>query len=170
MVFILCALIVASAVAWAGWTVAHQVAGRQREGDRRISLLALFAPGKAAAAEDPRALLIWQPLAITARALYPEDFAALDRASGAAFPFSPDHCQDAHSTWTTEWLSWERNHDGEFKLRAALLAQELGAGSGTPEGRARLDALERERLDSYQRRYEEYQRVARGLQALLQRV
>jgi hypothetical protein len=32
--------------------------------------------------------------------------------------------------------------------------------------RARLDAVEREKLETYQRRYEEYVRVAKALQAL----
>jgi hypothetical protein len=32
--------------------------------------------------------------------------------------------------------------------------------------RAKLDAVEREKLDSYQRRYEEYVRIAKALQAL----
>jgi hypothetical protein len=32
--------------------------------------------------------------------------------------------------------------------------------------RARVDAVEREKLDAYQRRYQEYVQVARALQAL----
>jgi hypothetical protein len=32
--------------------------------------------------------------------------------------------------------------------------------------RAKVDAIEREKLDAYQRRYEEYVRVAKALQAL----
>ena len=32
---------------------------------------------------------------------------------------------------------------------------------------ARLDAIEREKLETYQRRYEEYIRVARALQAFI---
>ncbi len=51
-------------------------------------LLALFAPGVAAVAEEPRALLAWQPLAVTARKIFPAEFAALDRAAGGTFPFS----------------------------------------------------------------------------------
>ncbi len=47
-----------------------------------------------------------------------------------------------------------------------LLEQELGDRLTTPAGRARMDAIERDKLDRYQRRYEEYTRIARGLQAL----
>ncbi|HUK36257.1 MAG TPA: hypothetical protein VLV86_20210, partial [Vicinamibacterales bacterium] len=72
----------------------------------------------------------------------------------------------AHSTWTAEWLAWERSHDGVFKLKA-LEAQETLQGSAESEvGRAKLQAIEREKLDLYQRRYEEYVRVGRALQAL----
>ena len=129
----------------------------------------MFAPGIVSAAADPRALLAWQRLAITARTLFPEDFAALDGAAGAAFPFSVEQIQQAHARWTADWLSWERAHDADSKLRAALLADELGERAATPHGRLRLDALEREKLDRYQQRYEEYTRIARALQALLPR-
>lgn len=167
MIPILSALIVAGAVAWTGWRVARQVAARRDANDRPLQLMALFAPGLSAAADDPRALLTWQPLAAGARKLYPSDFAALDLASGAQFPFSVDRIQSAHNRWTTDWLAFERSHDGEFKLKALMLQQELGDAAATPHGRARLEAIERERLDRYQRRYEEYTRVARALQALL---
>ena len=36
-------------------------------------------------------------------------------------------------------------------------------------GRARLDAVEQEKLDLYQQHYEEYTRIAKGLQALIRR-
>lgn len=169
MIFLLGALIVAAAVAWAGWLVAARLAVRRTEGNRRLQILSAFAPGVAAAAEDPRALLTWQRLAAIARAEYPEDFAALDRAAGAPFPFSPDQIQTAHNRWTTEWLAWERSHDAEYKRQAAVLQAELAAAEATVAGRARLDAIEHEKLDRYQRRYEEYTRVARALQALIPR-
>ncbi len=169
MIAILCALIVAAAVAWAARLVASRLETRGTEGERRLRIIGTFAPGIAAAAEDPRALAIWQPLAVIARAQYPEDFAVLDRAAGTAFPFSADQIQAAHSRWTAEWLAWERNHDAEYKLKATLLREELGEVGMTPAARARMDAIEHEKLDRYQRRYEEYTRIARSLQALIVR-
>ena len=55
--------------------------GRQERelGDRLIQLMALFAPGIAAAGDDPRAILSWQPLAVMARKLFPEECAELDQ-------------------------------------------------------------------------------------------
>jgi len=79
-----------------------------------LRILATFAPGIAAAAEDPRALLVWQPLASTARAMFPDDFAAIDRAAGATFPFSREQIEAAHARWSTAWLSWEHAHDVEY--------------------------------------------------------
>jgi hypothetical protein len=54
-------------------------------------------------------------------------------------------------------------------MKAAAAQAELLAsgGSGTAAARARVDAVEREKLDLYQRRYGEYVRVAKALQALI---
>ena len=166
MTAILSALVVAGAVAWAGWRVARQLAANG-QAEIPLRMMGLFAPGMAAAADDPRVLLTWQPLAIAARKLSPSAFAVLDQVYGVTFPFSVERIQAAHDRWTTDWLAWERTHDAEFKLRALALQQELGDAAATVHGRARLEAIEREKLDRYQRRYEEYTRVSRGLQALL---
>jgi hypothetical protein len=149
--------------------VRQRLPTRTDERAGELQLLTLFGPAIAAAANDPRALLTWQPVALTARDLFPSAFSALDRAHGARFPFSVDQIQAAHSRWTADWLAWERAHDAEFKLRALMLAHELGDEIASTHGRARADAIEREKLDLYQRRYEEYSRVARALQALLPR-
>src|SRR5437016_5705741 len=115
-------LVVAGVCAAVIWTMgrvlpapqsAREVAAR----GRALQLLTLFAPGVAAAHRDPEALLIWQPLATTARRLFGEEFAALDRASGSTFPFTKDAIQDAHSQWTARWLAWERTHDADYKLK-----------------------------------------------------
>jgi hypothetical protein len=169
LLLLLSAFIVAAAVAWAGWKVATELAVRRDDPAQTARLLALFAPGLAAAAEDPRALLVWQPLATIARTLYPKEFAALDRASGGTFPFSADQIDKAHSRWTADWLAWERSHDGECKLKVATVEHELGDAIDSAYGRARLDAVEREKLDRYQQRYEEYTRVGKGLQLLMRR-
>lgn len=158
----------AGAVLWAAQRVVHALGqSRAAEGeDRQLQLLALFAPAVATASRDARALISWQALAATARKLFPDEFAALDRASGAAFPFSKQQIQDSHAHWTAQWLAWEGAHDAEYRLKAAVIEQEIAASGGSPTSRARLDAVEREKLEAYQRRYEEYIRVAKAMQSL----
>lgn len=169
LVAALAALAVFSAIAL--WVAARVVsaANAQSSRTRLLQLIALFAPGIASAGEDPRALLAWQPLAATARRLFPDEFAALDRASGVTFPFSADQIEAAHARWTAEWLAWERAHDAEYKLKAAVAEEALGAAGDSSVGRARLDAVEREKLERYQRRYEDYTRVSKALRALATR-
>ncbi len=133
---------------------------------RGLAIVQLFAPALAAAQDDPRALLVWQPLARAVRQLYPLESAAIDRAAGSAFPFGRDMMAAAHARWTADWLSWERTHDADYKLKAAVLQDELAAGGDAAVGRARAESLEREKLALYQRRYEEYTRVAKALQTM----
>jgi hypothetical protein len=135
---------------------------------RALTIMNLFAPAIAAARSDPRALLAWQPLARTARQLWPDDFALLDRTSGSTFPFSAETVQAAHAQWTADWLAWECMHDAEYKMKAAEAEHELAASGGAPFVRAKLDAVEREKLDRYQRRYQEYVQVGKALQSLMQ--
>lgn len=158
-----------AAAAWALWQLvsAAQVAREQESRERALRLIALLAPGVAAAADNPRALLTWQPMAAAIRRLFPEECATLDRAFGATFPFGAEQIEAAHARWTAEWLAWECTHDTEYKLRAAEIEPALHASGGSPLARARLDAVEREKLERYQRRYEEYVRVGKALQALL---
>lgn len=169
MLLILAALIVAAAIVWAGRRIAEEAASRSSDREQTARIMAIFAPGIVAAADDPRALLTWQPLATAARQLYPKEFAALDKASGATFPFTTDQVERAHARWTADWLAWERTHDAECKLKAAVVEHELAGAAGSAYGRARLDDVERDKLDRYQRHYEEYVRVGKGLQALLSR-
>ena len=168
MLTLLAAAIVATAIVWAALTISRQLAAvrEARALDRTVNLLSLFAPGLAAAGGDPRSLLVWQPLAVTARKLFPEDFARLDQASGATFPFGAAEIEAAHARWSTDWLGWERTHDAEYKLKAAKIEEDIVANGPTTVGRAKLDAVEREKLESYQRRYAEYVRVSKALQAL----
>ena len=120
-----------------------------------------------AAQNDPRVLLTWQPLAKTSRARFGSEFAALDAASGSTFPFNKEMLTSAHARWTTEWLAWERAHDATYKLKARVAQQELKGDAGSDVARAKLDGVESEMLDLYQRRYEEYVRVGRALQGLV---
>jgi hypothetical protein len=120
-----------------------------------------------AADEDPRQILRWARLASTARRLFPEEFAELDRAAGHPFPFGKKDAEAAHARWTAEWLAWERTHHEDYKMRAAKAESEIGHLNEDPAiGRARLAAIEREKLERYQQRYEEYIRVAKALAAL----
>ena len=169
MVLLVAAIVVAASVAWAGRAVVRELQATRAEArsGRVLRVLTLFAPGVAAAIESPRALLAWQPLAVAARKLLPDECAAIDRAAGATFPFGSEQIQAAHSRWTAEWLAWERSHDADFKLKVAAAEVALErSGQGALE-RAQLESVEREKLDSYQRRYEEYVRVGKALQALI---
>jgi hypothetical protein len=158
-----------AAVLWvAGARIVRELAA-VRDGAARartLTILQLLAPALTAAQADPRALLVWAPIARTARALFPEEFARIDRAAGGTFPFDAERLQAAHDRWTADWLAWERAHDAEYKGKAAVAEVALALSGGGVAARVRADAIEREKLDLYQRRYEEYIRVAKALQEL----
>ncbi|MGB7220255.1 MAG: hypothetical protein WBD07_15760 [Vicinamibacterales bacterium] len=170
MLVLAAAFIVTLGLAWVGLQIAKAAGASAADALRQrvVQILVSFAPALDAAARDPRAIIVWQPLARAARQLCVEEFAMLDRATGAAFPFSRDRIEAGHARWTADWLAWERVHDGEYKLKAAAIEAELATSGSSPLIRARLDAIEREKLDLYQRRYEEYIRVAKALQALIE--
>jgi hypothetical protein len=161
------AAIIAAAVAWAALRIVGEMRGSRGAEDRIAMLMTLFAPALAATQQDARALLVWQPLAKGARQLFPGEFASLDRAIGGTFPFSNERIEAAHSQWTADWLAWEHTHDADYKLKVAVAEHEVSTLGGTPVARARLDAVEREKLEGYQRRYAEYVRIAKALQALI---
>jgi hypothetical protein len=133
-------------------------------------LLALFGPATAAVLQDSRQLLAWYPLARSARKLFPEAFAELDGAFGGSFPFTKDQLQAAHARCTSDWLAWERAHDAEFSLKAAQVEDDIARAGGPPSAlfRTRLAALEQQKLELYQRRYEEYIKTAKALAALVE--
>jgi hypothetical protein len=162
------AVLVAAALLWATHQVAAELRAARDDASRgrTLTLLELFAPALRDAQSDPRALLAWQPCARIARQLFPGECAALDRAAGAPFPFTPDELQAAHARWTADWLAWERAHDASYKLKTAAAEQELAAAGASSALRSRLEAIEQEKLDLYQRRYADYVRVAKALQAL----
>src|SRR5512138_1125217 len=115
---ILAAIIVAAAVAWGAFQIATEIVAA-REEDRRtrtLSIAALFAPALGAVQGDPKALLVWQPLATAIRKLFPDECARLDASAGGPFPFSADVIESAHARWTTEWLAWEQTHDATYKM------------------------------------------------------
>jgi hypothetical protein len=164
------ALAVVAGAGVIAWAIRHRGdaqathAGEAARG-RQLAILSVFAQAIAGAPRDPVLIVAWQPVAQTARALFPEEVAAIERAAGKAFPFSSDVVREAHAKWTTEWLAWERSHDLEFKRRAAAARPDAGAPL-TEASRAALDAIENEKLDLYQRRYAEYVSIAKSLQAL----
>lgn len=172
MVLILAAIVVAAAVgitvAWCSTRIVSELrAAREAAARGRvIEILTAFAPAGGAATKDPRAVLEWEPLARIARQLFPDEFAQIDRAAGAPFPFGPERIQAAHAQWTADWLAWEGAHDAEYKLKAAVVEEALAGAADSRALRARSDAIEREKLEIYQRRYQEYVQVAKGLQRL----
>ena len=93
----------------------------------------------------------------------------LPRSTGppaCGFPFHDEQIHNAHARWTADWLAWEYAHDGAYKLKAAQAEADLEASGGASLARARLDAIEREKLELYQVRYEQYVKVAKALMAL----
>jgi hypothetical protein len=169
MTMLIAALIVAATVACSALHIAAELrAARGGAGpaDRIATLLTLFAPALADTQRDPRAFLVWQPIARAARQIFPDEFAALDRAMGGTFPFTAERIEAAHAAWTADWLAWELAHDTEYKMKTAVAEHELAAQGGSTVARARLDLVEREKLDLYQRRYADYVRTAKALQAL----
>ena len=160
---LLSASIVAAAVVWAAVRIVEEQRRAREDAarGRAMVLLQMFAPGPAAAQADPRALLVWQPPAKSPRQLFPEESASLDRASGATFPFTNDQVQAAHAQWTADWLAWEQRHDAEFKLKVALVEHEVEALAPSALGRAKMEAVEREKLELYQSHYRDYVRTAK---------
>jgi hypothetical protein len=167
---LLAALIVAVAIVVAAYRIVGELRASREDAarERALTIVRTFAPGVEAARADPRALLAWHPLARTVRQLFPTECSRLDAAAGGSFPFPPEQVQAAHARWTADWLAWERAHDAEYKGRAVVAEHELAVSNGSPAARARLDGIEREKLDLYQRRYQEYVQVAKALQALIE--
>jgi hypothetical protein len=155
--------------AFALWRLAAAVK-RQRRDAAIQQALGLFGPAAAAVLQDSRQLLAWYPLARTSRKLFPEAFAELDAAFGGTFPFKKDQVEAAHARCTSDWLAWERAHDAEFSLKSAQVEDEIARAGGPPSTllRTRLAALEQEKLEAYQRRYEEYIKTAKALAALVE--
>jgi hypothetical protein len=151
---------VAAAIGGAALVISLQIK-RSRDAATAAALLTLFAPASMDVREDPRRLLDWQPTIDLARRLFGVAMERLDAAAGRPFPFGPAEARDAHARWTSAWLAWERAHDEEYKLKAS--AAEAAGGADV---RAAVAAIERDKLERYQRRYEEYVRIGKALAAL----
>jgi len=159
-------LLAAAAVAFVLWRIGDELQRQRREATLR-HLLTTFAPAATAAQQDPKQLIHWYPLAQSSRKLFPEAFKELDAAAGAAFPFTKEQLKAAHSRWTADWLAWERAHDAEYSLKTAQVQDEIDRvqGQASPLLRTRLAAVEQQKLERYQQRYEEYIKTAKALAA-----
>jgi hypothetical protein len=160
------ALLVGAALAYVLWRIGDEIQRQRREAALQ-HIVATFAPAAAAAQQDPRQLVLWYPLAQTSRKLFPEAFKVLDAAAGGAFPFTQDHLKAAHAKWTADWLAWERAHDAEYSVKAAQVQDEIdrAPSPASPLLRTRLAAVEQQKLERYQQRYEEYIKTAKVLAA-----
>ena len=139
---------------------------RARRRDAQIlELLATFGPVAERARSDPHVLLAWYPTAEAARRTFPEAFATIDRNGTDRFPFGALQLETAHARWTTDWLEWERDHDAEYRQKSEAIEAEIegSAGTASQAARARLDSVERDKLERYQRRYAEYVQTSRAL-------
>jgi hypothetical protein len=159
-------LLAAAAVAYVLWRIGDELQRQRRDATLR-HLLTTFAHAAAAAEQDPKHLLVWYPLAQSSRKLFPDAFKDLDAAAGGAFPFTKEQLKVAHSRWTAEWLAWERAHDAEYSLKTAQVQDEIDRvpGQASPLLRTRLAAVEQQKLERYQQRYEQYIKTAKALAA-----
>ena len=141
---------------------------RRRQHREQLAALLLTSVGPSVARADGRELLGWRSVATALREVLPDAVRTIERGTGQPFPFPREVIDDAHARWTADWLAWERAHDIRFRQRASALEAELrGSGEAdTASGQARLAALDDEKLQDYQRRYEEYVRVGKALAAL----
>ena len=161
---------VAAAIGLGAFFVTRTLRRRRRDA-QVLGLLATFGPAAERARADPRVLVAWHPVASAARRAFPEAFAVLEPDGQRRFPFDPADIEAAHARWSTEWLDWERRQDAEHRVRREAVEAELesAADVAAPAIRARLEALEQEKLERYQRRYEEYVGVSRALRQLSER-
>ncbi len=160
-------LAVAAATGFGAFLVASALRSRQRDA-RILELLATFGPPAERAQADPRVLLAWYPVASAARQAFPDAFAALEPDGEPRFPFSAADLEAAHARWSTGWLEWERHQDADHRAKREAVEAELRQATDAAAAplQARLEALEREKLEQYQRRYEEYVWVSRALAEL----
>jgi hypothetical protein len=159
-------LLAAAGLAYVLWRIADELRRARRQAALQ-QLVATFGPAAAAGQQDPKQIVMWYPLAQTSRKLFPEAFKDLDAAAGGVFPFTKDQVKAAHSRWTADWLAWERAHDAEYSVKTAQVQDEIDRAQGpaSPLLRTRLAAVEQQKLERYQQRYEEYIKTAKALAA-----
>ena len=141
---------------------------KQRKDAQVLGLLSTFASTAKEVRSDPRLLLVHYPVVVAARRCFPDAFSALEEPQSKSFPLGSLEIEEAHARWTAEWLEWERSHESEYQRKAAVLNSELvnTTDARMPALRAELEAVEQQKLDLYQHRYEEYVGVSRALAKL----
>jgi hypothetical protein len=161
-------LVVGAVLAFVLWRIGEELRRSRAEAEMQ-HVLKTFAPAAADVQRDPRMLIAWYPIAQTSRKLFPAAFRALDEASGGAFPFTKAVVEAAHAQCTSEWLAWERAHDADFAVKTAQVQDEIDRAPGPPSAllRTRLAAVEQQKLEQYQQRYQEYVKTAKALAALM---
>jgi hypothetical protein len=162
-------LVVGAALAYVLWRIRDAVERRRREATIQ-QLLATFGPAAATVQNDPKQLLAWYPIAQASRKLFPDAFRELDAAAGGTFPFTKEQLQAAHARCSSDWLAWERAHDAEYALKIAQVQDDIdrAAGQASPLLRTRLAAIEQQKLERYQQRYEDYVKTAKALAAFVE--
>jgi hypothetical protein len=160
-------LLAAAALSVVLWRISDELR-RTRHQTTVQQLIATFAPAAAAGQQDPKQIVIWYPLAQASRKLFPDAFKELDAAAGGAFPFTKEQLKAAHSRWTADWLAWERAHDAEYSVKSAQVQDEIDRAQGQASAllRTRFAAVEQQKLERYQQRYEEYIKTAKALATL----
>jgi hypothetical protein len=161
--------VVGAVLAFVLWRLGDEV--RRRRHDATIQqMLATFAPAAVAVQQDPKQLLVWYPVALASRKLFPDAFRSLDEAAGRPFPFAKEQVTAAHARCSADWLVWERAHDAEFALKIADVQDQIDRAQGPPSPllRTRLAALEQQKLERYQQRYEDYVKTAKALASLVE--
>ena len=156
--------LIALVIAVAAALLVYESRQRRRE-ELLLRLAVTFAPAIANARKNPSAFVAWSGIASRVRKLFPEEFRQLDSAGNGRFPFSRDLIDAVHAQWTTEWLTWERQHDLEYKQRTQSLELESEGLDGRSSEiiRSRIEVIEQEKLQRYQERYEEYVRIGKAI-------
>ena len=167
MIWIYASVVFYAALIIVLWRVGDELRRQRREATVQ-HVLATFAPAVVASHHDPKQLMVWYPVAQASRKLFPHAFRDIDAAAGGAFPFTKEQLKAAHARCTADWLAWERAHDAEYSLKVAEVQEAIDRAQGpaSPLLRTRLAALEQQKLERYQQRYEEYIKTAKALAAL----
>jgi hypothetical protein len=143
--------------------------GRRRHREHvQLRVLEIFGAAIPRVQKVPPELVSWAKLANAARGLFPHAFVSLDAAIGDRFPFPAGLVEGVRARWTSEWLTWEREHDAEYKGRASEIDHNLSVGTQADAQRlrGRLAEIEQEKLLRYQERYEQFVRVSKELSDL----
>ena len=149
------------------WLIVSQTR-RAREERLVLEILKLFKTARIDGKADPQSLVAWSELGGISRRLFPSAFERLDRATEGRFPFSDKFIEETHSRWTSEWLSWEQQHDREYKGKAMAIESQLKSVQDQEKDvfLQRLDFVNSEKLQTYQSRYEIYVKVGKSIAGL----